>query len=113
MQTILLFFWITVALYGGSAVCYFLEFFQKQERFLRPGFLFACAGFVFHTICLSLYWSRPGFYSFSTFEVINDAAWSGICVFLVVSLISKRAATGGVFGYAVHHAYHGLGSGFQ
>jgi len=89
MTTILVFFWVTVALYSGSTACYFLEFSQKQERFLRPGFILAVAGFVFHTICLSFYWSRPGFFSFATFEVINDAAWSGICVFLVVSFISK------------------------
>ena len=95
METILIFFWLTVALYTGSAVFYFLEFFQKQERFLKPGYLFAAAGFVFHTVCLSLYWMRPGFLSFSTFEVINDAAWSGICVFLLISANAKWLKSAG------------------
>jgi len=95
VKTILLFFSISVILYGGSALCYFLHFFKKQERFLRFGFFLAISGFVFHTICLSFYWSRLSQLSFSTFEVINDAAWSGICVFLVASIFSKSLRPAG------------------
>lgn len=95
METILIFFWLTVALYSGSALFYFLEFFQKQERFLRPGLLFAVMGFVSHTVCVSLYWTRPSHLSFSTFQVINDAAWAGIFVFLLVSFFAKSLRSAG------------------
>lgn len=96
MNTILIFFWLTVALYGVSALFYFLGFLQKQERFLRQGLIFAAAGFLFHTVCLSLYWTRPAQLSFSTFQVINDAAWSGICVFLLASAAARSLRPAGV-----------------
>ncbi len=89
METILILFWLTVALYGAGTLFYFLGFFRKQERFLRQGVIFAALGFVSHTVCLSFYWTRPLLLSFSTFEVINDAAWSGICVFLLTAAIAK------------------------
>lgn len=96
MKTILIFFWTTVVLYGASAFLYASGFLRKQDRFLRLGLIFAAAGFVFHTICLSLYWTRPSQLSFSTFEVINDAAWSGICVFLAAGLIAKWLRPAGI-----------------
>ncbi len=96
MNTILIFFWLSVALYCVSALSYLYGFIQKKERFPRQGLIFAAAGFLFHTICLSLYWTRPSHLSFSTFEVINDAAWSGICVFLVASVIAKSLRPAGL-----------------
>lgn len=95
MEITFVFFWLAVALYSVSAVFYLLEFSQKQERFLRPGFLFAVAGFVSHTLCMSTYWTRTSQLSFSTFQVINDAAWSGILVFLLVTLFVKSIKSAG------------------
>ena len=96
MEIILIFFWLAVALYSVSTLFYVLAFFQKKERFLRQGLIFAAAGFASHTACLALYWSRPAQLAFSTFEVINDAAWSGICVFLLVSAIAKWTRPAGI-----------------
>lgn len=95
MEITFVFFWLAVALYSVSAVFYLLEFFQKQERFLRPGYFFAVAGFVSHTLCMSTYWSRTSQLSFSTFQVINDAAWSGLFVFLLVTLFVKSIKSAG------------------
>lgn len=96
METFLIFFWIAVVLYGVSASFYFFDFFYKQERFLRQGVNFAVMGFIAHTLCVSMYWTRTSQLSFSTFQVINDAAWSGIFVYLLVSVFAKSLRPAGI-----------------
>lgn len=96
MKTILIFFWFAVVLYGVSALFYLFSFIHRKERFIRQGEIFAALGFVSHTICLSFYWTRPSYLSFSTFQVINDAAWAGIFIFLLVSAFAKSLRPSGI-----------------
>lgn len=74
-------------LYSVSGLFYLFSFIQKKESLIRTGVIIARLGFISHTVCLSLYWSRPDYLAFSTFQVINDAAWSGILIFLLVLFI--------------------------
>lgn len=96
MKTYLIFFWIAVALYGASTLFYAFGFIRKKEPLLRQGLIVSALGFISHTICVAMYWTRPSQLSFSTFQVINDAAWSGIFVFLLVSVVAKSLRPAGV-----------------
>lgn len=96
METILIFFWFAVALYGVSTLFYAFGFIRKKEPLLRQGLIISALGFISHTLCVSLYWTRTSQLSFSTFQVINDAAWSGIFVFLLVSVVAKSLRPAGV-----------------
>ena len=96
MEKILILFWLAVALYSVSALLYIFGFVHKKEGFLRQGEFVSALGFVSHTVCLSLYWTRTSHLAFSTFEVLNDAAWSGICVFLIASAVAKSLKSTGI-----------------
>ncbi|MBI4690391.1 MAG: cytochrome c biogenesis protein CcsA [Nitrospirae bacterium] len=96
METIITFFSIAVVLYGVSTLFYLISFIRKKEYFIRHGVMFAGLGFFSHTLCLSFYWARPSYLSFSTFQVINDAAWSGIFIFLLVLVFAKSLRPAGI-----------------
>jgi cytochrome c-type biogenesis protein CcsB len=89
LETVLALFGVAVVLYGVSSLCYVLSFVRRRANLIRPGLYFAWAGFIFHTICISFYWTQAGYRSFSTFQIINDASWAGVCVFLLSCLIAK------------------------
>jgi len=97
MEPILIFFSVAVVLYVVSALFYIFAFVQKKEHFLRWGLLFALLGFISHTLSLSFYWTRLDNLRFSTFFIINDAAWGGMFVFLLISLFAKFVRPAGVF----------------
>jgi hypothetical protein len=42
----------------------------------------------------------------------NDAAWSGIFVYLLVSVVAKSLRPAGILVSVVHHGDPGLGRGF-
>jgi len=96
LETILTFFWFAVVLYGVSALFYLFSFIHKKERFIRRGVIFAGLGFLSHTLCLSFYWIRPAYLSFSTFQIINDAAWSGVFIFLLILVFAKSLRPAGI-----------------
>jgi ABC-type transport system involved in cytochrome c biogenesis permease subunit len=96
LETILTFFWFAVVLYGVSALFYLLSFIHKKEYFIRRGVIFAWLGFLSHTLCLSFYWTRPSYLSFSTFQIINDAAWAGVFIFLLIFLFARFVNPAGI-----------------
>ncbi len=96
MGTILTLFGFAVVLYGVSTLFYLLSFIYKKEYFIRRGVFFAGLGFLSHTICISLYWTQPAYLSFSTFQIINDAAWAGVLVFLLVVLFARFVSPAGI-----------------
>jgi ABC-type transport system involved in cytochrome c biogenesis permease subunit len=96
LETILVFFWFAVALYGVSTLFYVFSFIHKKEYFIRWGVIFAGLGFLSHTICLSFYWTRPSYLSFSTFQIINDAAWAGIFIFLLILIFDRSLKPAGI-----------------
>lgn len=96
METILIFFWSAVALYCISSLCYLLGFIYRKEGLIRRGILFAGLGLLSHTVCLSFYWTRPSHLSFSTFQIINDAAWAGMFVFLSAVLFAGFVRPAGI-----------------
>jgi len=96
METILPFFWFAIVLYGVSALFYLFAFVHKKEHFIRRGLLFAWLGFLSHTLCLSFYWTRPAHLSFSTFFILNDAAWGGMFVFLLIFLFARFVGPAGI-----------------
>jgi ABC-type transport system involved in cytochrome c biogenesis permease subunit len=96
VETYLIFFWCAVALYGVSTLFYIFGFIRKKEPFLLRGVIFSALGFITHTLCVAFYWTRPSQLAFSTFQVINDAAWSGIFVFLLASVVAKSLRPSGI-----------------
>lgn len=96
METILIFFWFAVVLYGVSTLFYLFSFVNKKEIFIRRGLLFAWLGFLPHTLSLSFYWTRPAQLSFSTFFIMNDAAWGGMFVFLLILLFNRFLSPAGI-----------------
>lgn len=96
MEAILISFGFAIVLYGISALFYLLSFIHKKEHFIRRGVIFACLGFLSHTLCLSFYWTRPSYLSFSTFQIINDATWAGVFIFLLVLVFAKSLSPAGI-----------------
>lgn len=97
METILIFFRFAVVLYGVGTFFYLSSFVLRRENFIRWGVIFAGLGFLAHTLCISFYWTRPSYLSFSTFQIINDAAWAGIFIFLLVIVFARLLRPAGIF----------------
>jgi ABC-type transport system involved in cytochrome c biogenesis permease subunit len=96
LETVLAFFWLAVILYGISSLFYLSSFIHRKVHFIRRGVFFACLGLLSHTICISLYWTQPGYRSFSTFQIINDASWAGVFIFLLSCLIARFLTSAGI-----------------
>ena len=96
MEKILIFFWSAVALYGISTLFYLFSFTNKKEHLIRRGLFFAGLGFFAHTICIAFYWSQPSHLAFSTFQIINDASWAGVFVFLLSVLFARFMSSAGI-----------------
>lgn len=96
METILIFFWTAVGLYGVSAFFYLFSFVSKKRHYIRLGVFFAGLGFFSQTLCLSFYWTQPSYLAFSTFQIINDASWAGVFIFLLIFLFSRSVSPAGI-----------------
>jgi ABC-type transport system involved in cytochrome c biogenesis permease subunit len=96
LEKFLIFFWSAVALYGVSTLFYLLSFIHKKEHFIRRGVFFAGVGFLSHTICIAFYWTQPSHLAFSTFQIINDASWAGMFVFLLSLLFARFVSSAGI-----------------
>jgi ABC-type transport system involved in cytochrome c biogenesis permease subunit len=96
LETVLTLFWLAVILYGISSLFYLFSFIKRKVRFIRWGVFFAGMGLLSHTVCISLYWTQPGYRSFSTFQIINDASWAGAFVFLLSCLIARFVSSTGI-----------------
>lgn len=97
MKPELIFFWISVVLYGVSTFSYIFGLIAKQEKLFLAGLYSALAGFILHIIVIALRWSETGISPFiSISESITLGTLMAVLIFLIFQFATRKVRPLGV-----------------
>lgn len=98
MNSELVCFWTSVALYGVSAFAYIFGMIARQDNLFTVGQFSAVTGFVIHVTTISLRWTLTGVTPFvSISESISLGAFMAVLIFLGLQFSTARVRPVGAF----------------